>query len=884
MGLFSSDNTRNLKKLNKIAVKVEALEDKYASLTDEELRAQTDVLRERLKNGETTDDILPDAFAVCREASSRVLNMKHFHAQILGGIVLHQGRIAQMNTGEGKTLVATLPAYLNALTGKPVYVVTVNEYLAKTQAEWMSKLYNFLGLSVGVSLSNVSPEAKRLAYSCDITYVTNNELGFDYLRDNMVIDIKQRVLRELSYGIVDEVDSILIDESRTPLIISGRGMKSSDDYERADRFAKSLNENDYIINEEHKTIVLSDSGVEKAERFYNMENIGDVENMETNHYINNALKANYIMKLDSNYMVQDEEVIIVDEFTGRAMAGRRYSDGLHQAIEAKEGVKIREENKTIATITFQNLFRLFSKLSGMTGTAKTEETEFNKIYSLDVVVIPTNLPMIRKDYPDVIYKTNKAKVNAIVEEIVRVHETGQPILVGTTTIEKSEEISNALKLRKIKHHVLNAKSLQLEGELVAQAGRLGTVTVSTNMAGRGTDILLGGNPDFLAIKKLRDEGYDDNTINLARSYNQNKTDNVKVVEEKYNKYYKEFKEITDKEKEQVKALGGLYVLGTERHESRRIDNQLRGRAGRQGDPGVSVFYISLEDDLARRFGGETMRNMANRFKIADDVPFQLKILSKMIENAQKKIEIQNFAIRRELIQYDDVLNLQRKVIYEQRNQVLDGLDMRPQIVDFFRKTTDAIVYGYLDENKPYFEWDLDDINVELENGLLPKGTSLIDEKFVEDLDVDEVADKVYEYVMGLYNEKIAIADECNIDFSIVERLILLRVVDTLWIDHIDNMTLLRSDVSLRGYAQQSPVAVYKRDGMRMFDNMIEKIWHDVSCALLNVNIERAPQKPQPVAQPVFIQKTIVHDEPTIGRNDPCPCGSGKKYKNCCGNK
>ncbi len=880
MGLFSSDNTRNLKKLNKIAAKVEALEDKYAKLSDEELRAQTDILRERLKNGETTDDILPDAFAVCREASDRVLNMRHFHVQILGGIVLHQGRIAQMSTGEGKTLVATLPAYLNALTGKPVYIVTVNDYLAKTQAEWMSKLYNFLGLTVGVALANVSPEAKRIAYACDITYVTNNELGFDYLRDNMAVNKNQRVLRELSYGIVDEVDSILIDESRTPLIISGRGMKSSDDYIKADKFAKSLKSDDYIINEEHKTIVLSESGVAKAERYYGIDNISDVDNMEINHYINNALKACYIMKLDSNYMIQDGEIVIVDEFTGRAMAGRRYSDGLHQAIEAKEGVKIREESKTIATITFQNLFRLFHRLSGMTGTAKTEETEFNKIYSLDVVVIPTNLPMIRKDYPDVIYKTNKAKVNAIVEEIARVYETGQPILIGTTTIEKSEEISNALKARKIKHHVLNAKSLQLEGELVAQAGRLGSVTVSTNMAGRGTDILLGGNPDFLAVKKLRDEGYDDAQINLAKSYSNNKPEDIKQLEEKYNKYLNEFKAITDKEKEQVVALGGLYVLGTERHESRRIDNQLRGRAGRQGDPGVSVFYISLEDDLARRFGGEMMYKMAESFKIADDVPFQLKVLSKLIENAQKKIEIQNFSIRRELIQYDDVLNLQRMAIYEQRNKVLDGIDMRPQVLDFFRKTTDAIVYSYLDDNQPYFEWNLEELNIALEDRLLPKGTNLVTEEMVEDADVSDVADKVYDYVIEKYNEKIALAESYGINFSNFERLILLKVVDTLWTDHIDAMTILRSNVSLRAYGQQNPVAVYKREGMRMFDDMIERIWHDLSCALLNVNIERVPQVRSAI-EPIQVQKTVVKGA-TVGRNDPCPCGSGKKYKNCCG--
>jgi len=887
MGILSfilgSDNKRSLKKLEKIAVKVEALSDVYASKSDEELAKTTLVLKERLEAGETLNDILPDAYALVREASTRVLGKRHFHVQILGGIALHQGRIAQMRTGEGKTLCATLPAYLNALTGKGVHVVTVNEYLAKTQAEEISKLYNFLGVSVGIILSGMTEEDKRKAYNADITYGTNNEFGFDYLRDNMVITKDKRVQREFNFAIVDEVDSILIDEARTPLIISGAGMKSSDTYITADHFARNLFPDDYEINEKIKSIILTASGVEKAEKYFKIDNISDVENMELNHYINNALRARYIMVKDSNYMIQNNEIIIVDEFTGRAMPGRRYSDGLHQAIEAKEGVPIKNENKTLATITFQNFFRLYKKLSGMTGTAKTEEIEFNKIYNLDVVVIPTNKPMIRKDYPDIIYKTEKAKINAVVDEIERVHKTGRPILVGTVTIEKSEEISHALKLRKISHHVLNAKSLELEGELVAQAGRLGSVTVSTNMAGRGTDILLGGNPEFMARKKLKDEGYSEEQINLATSYATNKSEEILEIKTLYDKYYSEFKEITDKEKVQVVELGGLHILGTERHESRRIDDQLRGRAGRQGDPGSSVFYISMEDDLTRRFGGDTMLSLANSFKIADDVPFQLKMLSRGVESAQKRIEGQNFGTRRAVLQYDDVMNLQRFNIYAQRNEVLDGNDVHDQIVEMIKKSTAKAIINSVDADKPYFQWNLEDINHAIENKLLPKGTNLVTEEFVEDLEVNDLVEKVTNHIIEGYEEKIKNAIDLGVNFGEIERIILLRVVDMLWMDHIDAMSILKNEISLKAYGQQDPVAAYKRQGMYMFDNMIERIWDDVSAVLLNVDITKVPTPQKQPTNIITNEKTSqAKANNTAKRNDPCPCGSGKKYKNCCG--
>jgi preprotein translocase subunit SecA len=794
MGLFSffsSDNSRSIKKLEKTAKLVEDLSDKYKNMTDSELRATTGILKERLSKGETLNDILPDAYAVVREASTRVLNMRHFHVQIMGGIALHQGRIAQMRTGEGKTLVATLPAYLNALSGKGVHIVTVNEYLTKTQAEWMGRVYNFLGLTVGINLSGMSDEDKRKAYDCDITYTTNNELGFDYLRDNMVVRKDRRVQRGFNFAIVDEVDSILIDEARTPLIISGPGMKSSEQYVTADKFAKSLLPEDYEIQPKEKTIILTATGITKAEKYFKVENLSDVDNIELNHHINNALRAEYIMKLDSNYIVKDNEVVIVDEFTGRLMPGRRYSDGLHQAIEAKEGVKIQDENKTLATITFQNFFRLYHKLSGMTGTAKTEEVEFNKIYDLDVVVIPTNLPMIRVDEPDIIYKTEKAKVNAVVEEIKRLNEKGQPVLVGTVTIDKSEEISKALRAAKIKHNVLNAKNHELEGELVAQAGRKGAVTIATNMAGRGTDILLGGNPEFLAKKKLKELGYSDEQIYQATSIYNDSTAEIKEIAKLYHQYYDEFKKVTDEEKQEVIALGGLRIIGTERHESRRIDDQLRGRAGRQGDKGSSVFYISLEDDLIRRFGGEMLMRIANSFKIDDDVPFQVKMLSRSIESAQKKIEAQNFAIRRNLLEYDDVMNKQRMIIYGQRNAVLDGKEMGPEIADMYKEVVNDIITETIDSDKPYFDWDLKAINDALEARLLNKGTNLITEDFVNDCEVKDVCDKVYKYVQDMYNKKVADAKEIGFNFSELERVILLKVVDTLWMDQIDEMTVLK---------------------------------------------------------------------------------------------
>jgi preprotein translocase subunit SecA len=892
MGLFSffsSDNSRSIKKLEKTAKLVEDLSDKYKNMTDSELRATTGILKERLSKGETLNDILPDAYAVVREASTRVLNMRHFHVQIMGGIALHQGRIAQMRTGEGKTLVATLPAYLNALAGKGVHIVTVNEYLTKTQAEWMGRVYNFLGLTVGINLSGMSDEDKRKAYDCDITYTTNNELGFDYLRDNMVVRKDRRVQRGFNFAIVDEVDSILIDEARTPLIISGPGMKSSEQYVTADKFAKSLLPEDYEIQPKEKTIILTATGITKAEKYFKVENLSDVDNIELNHHINNALRAEYIMKLDSNYIVKDNEVIIVDEFTGRLMPGRRYSDGLHQAIEAKEGVKIQDENKTLATITFQNFFRLYHKLSGMTGTAKTEEVEFNKIYDLDVVVIPTNLPMIRVDEPDIIYKTEKAKVNAVVEEIKRLNEKGQPVLVGTVTIDKSEEISKALRAAKIKHNVLNAKNHELEGELVAQAGRKGAVTIATNMAGRGTDILLGGNPEFLAKKKLKELGYSDEQIYQATSIYNDSTAEIKEIAKLYRQYFDEFKKITDEEKQEVIALGGLRIIGTERHESRRIDDQLRGRAGRQGDKGSSVFYISLEDDLIRRFGGEMLMRIANSFKIDDDVPFQVKMLSKSIESAQKKIEAQNFAIRRNLLEYDDVMNKQRMIIYGQRNAVLDGKEMGPEIADMYKEVVNDLITETIDSDKPYFDWDLKAINDALEARLLDKGTNLITEDFVSDCEVKDVCDKVYKYVQDMYNKKVADAKEIGFNFSELERVILLKVVDTLWMDQIDEMTVLKNEIGLRAYGNRDPLVAYKEEGFEMFDSMIKKIRQDTCTVLLHINVEKVQMNPVVnKEQPIVTNKVDSADKApetskkVVNRNDPCPCGSGKKYKNCCG--
>lgn len=913
MGLFVSENKTQIKKLKKIADKVVELEDKYKEFSDEQLRACTQEFKDRLNAGETLNDILPEAFAVAREASTRVLNMRHFYVQILGGIALHQGRIAEMGTGEGKTLVETLPAYLNALTGKGVHIVTVNEYLAKRDAEWMGKIFKFLGLTVGVTLNSMNEKQKKLAYQADITYCTNNELGFDYLRDNMVVNKNMRVQRGLNFAIVDEVDSILIDEARTPLIISGRGNKSSDGYISAQKFAKTIKKDEDIeIDEKTKQINLTESGVAKAERFFHLDNLADIENIELNHYINNALKANFTMFRDDNYIVSKEgEVVIVDEFTGRIMPGRRFNAGLHQAIEAKEGVQIKDENQTLATITFQNFFRIYKKLSGMTGTAKTEEGEFRSIYNLDVVTIPPNKPKLRVDEADIVYVTEQGKIKAIIEEIKECQAKGQPVLVGTTTIDKSELISKALKQAGVKHVVLNAKNHEKESEIVAQAGRKGVVTIATNMAGRGTDILLGGNPEFMAKKKMVDLGYSDEEISYATAYNEVDDAKLNEAREKYTSLYNKFKEETDKEKEEVKALGGLHIVGTERHESRRIDNQLRGRAGRQGDPGSSVFFLSFEDDLVRRFGGDWFKRMALALRLDDSTPIQLKIISKRIEGAQKKIELQNFGIRKTVLKFDDVLNKQREIIYEERNKVIDGEPVHEQIMNMFPEQIAKICYRDLNDDKPYFEWDLTKINQDLEkgvgvNGFFEKDSNIVTEEFVEDCDVNDVVNKLTDIVVKRYNDRIAEATEYGYNFGDIERFILLKMVDVNWMSHIEDMQIMKNEIFARGFGNQDPVLAYKKDGAEMFENMIDKIRNMTCLFLLNTQIERPEPVQEMPAQPSYtvymtgkeltpeeraqankkkkpvVQQTVVNLEKKVGRNDPCPCGSGKKYKNCCG--
>lgn len=906
MGLFGNENKSQIKKLRKIADKVIALEDKYKEYTNEQLRACTDEFKNRYNVGESLNDLLPDAFAVVREAASRVLNMRHFYVQILGGIALHQGRIAEMATGEGKTLVATLPAYLNALTGLGVHVVTVNEYLAKRDAEWMGKVYKFLGLTVGVSLNGQSDEDKKKAYRADITYTTNNELGFDYLRDNMANNKNARVQRGLNFAIVDEVDSILIDEARTPLIISGRGGKSTDGYAIAQKFAKSLKKDvDVEIDIKTKQINLTEKGISKAEAFYHIDNLSDINNIEINHYINNALRANFIMHIDENYIVKDGEVIIVDEFTGRLSPGRRFSSGLHQAIEAKEGVDIKDENTTYATITFQNFFRLYKKLSGMTGTAKTEEGEFRTIYNLDVVIIPSNLPKQRIDYPDIMYITEKGKIQAIIEEIKECQEKGQPVLVGTINIDKSELISRALKHAGIKHQVLNAKNNERESEIVAQAGRKGTVTIATNMAGRGTDILLGGNPEFIAKKEMKDKGYTDEEISYATAFNYVDDEKLNIAREEYNKLYTKHKEITDKEKEEVKALGGLHIVGTERHESRRIDNQLRGRSGRQGDPGSSVFFLSLDDDLFKRFATEKLKKILAFFKIDDTTPIQMKTVAKQVEASQRKIELQNFSIRKTVLQFDDVMNKQREIIYSERNKVLDGEPVHDQILKMFPDIVAKSVYKIISDEKPYYEWDLAALNKELENGLLDKDSNTITEDFVEGCDTKDVIEKVLDIVLKKFEERHKEVEEIGINFEDIERNVLLRMVDINWMSQIEDMQIMKDEILARQFGQQDPVLAYKKEGFDMFDAMIEKIRESTCKILLNARIRQEPQAPAPEPakiiftgkeltpeeraaqkqkQKLQVQKTVYNDKPKAGRNDPCPCGSGKKYKNCCWDK
>lgn len=895
MGLFSffaeADNRKSIKRLQAIVEKVNANEQKFINMSDDELRGMTDVFRDRIKNNyETLDDILPEAFAVVREAGKRVLGMRHFDVQIMGGACLHQGRIAEMRTGEGKTLVATLPAYLNALEGKGVHVVTVNDYLAKRDAEWMGKIHRFLGLTVGVAISGMENKAKREAYNCDITYGTNNELGFDYLRDNMVTRAEDKVQRPLNFAIVDEVDSILIDEARTPLIISGRGGKSSEMYIQAQQFARSLKEDDYEIEEKKKAINLSETGVTKAERFFGVENLADVDNTELNHYINNALRANYIMKRDQDYIVDKGEVLIVDEFTGRVMVGRRYSDGLHQAIEAKEHVNVRSENKTMATITFQNYFRLYSKLSGMTGTAKTEETEFKGIYNLDVVTIPTNKPNARIDENDVVYKTVAAKLNAVVDDITSCYQKGQPVLVGTTTVEKSEEVSHLLRKAKIPHNVLNAKNHEREAEIIAQAGKKCAVTIATNMAGRGTDILLGGNPEYLALERMRKDGMSEEDVSAAVSYYNTDDENVLKAREIYRKYYDEFKIKTDEDKKEVISLGGLRIIGTERHESRRIDNQLRGRAGRQGDPGRTIFYLSMEDDVLRLFGGERMMAIANSLGADDDTPFSMGLLSRSIENAQRNIEGRNYDIRKQVLEYDNVMNQQRTIIYNERNRVLMGENIHDEILKMMRDEVDVIVADYTDPKKDWQEWDYENLNKEIERKLLPGDPEFLSEDRLNKWTLDEIKEQIFTAMMAYYDEKIAAAKEIGLDFSEVERVLLLRAVDFRWMDHIDQMDILRKEIGLKAYGNQDPVIAYKKDGFEMFEHMNANIQSDTVSMLMHVNIEKAPEREERKVELVMsggsenakAPKSTQAVSNKVGRNDPCPCGSGKKYKNCCG--
>lgn len=896
---------RELKRIYPIADSVMALEGEMEKKTDSELRAMTDIFKERLKNGETTEDILPEAFAVCREAAWRVLGMKHFRVQVIGGIVLHQGRIAEMKTGEGKTLVATLPAYLNALTGKGVHIVTVNDYLAKRDSEWMGKLYSFLGLSVGLIIHEKDNAERRAAYAADITYGTNNEMGFDYLRDNMVIYKENRVQRGHHYAIVDEVDSILIDEARTPLIISGMGDKSTALYDRADIFAKSLKcrrvvetdskeedeevygDVDYVVDEKAKTAVLTPEGVKKAERAFNVDNLTDPDNMTISHHINQAIKANGIMRRDKDYVVKDGQVIIVDEFTGRLMFGRRYSDGLHQAIEAKEGVKVENESKTLATITFQNFFRLYSKLSGMTGTAQTEEDEFQEIYKLDVVVIPTNKPLKREDLPDLIYKTEKAKFNAVIEEVVKAHEKGQPVLIGTVSIEKSEQLSAMLKRRGIKHNVLNAKMHEKEAEIIAQAGKKGAVTIATNMAGRGTDIVLGGNAEFLAKKEMERLGFTPEQIVQATGFAETDDEEVINARNTFRELNNKYKAEIEPEQKEVLEAGGLYIIGTERHESRRIDNQLRGRAGRQGDVGKSRFFLSLEDDLMRLFAADKINRIMEMVGFEEDEAIESKLVSNSIETAQQRVEGRNFDIRKHVLNYDDVNNQQREIIYKQRNDVLDDADLRPTILNMIRSVIENIITRNTGGAADAEEWQWDSIKEQLNEEFMPfdEGDYDFDAHDIDHMTVESLTEIMTEKAEERYKEREAMFGD---NMREVERVILLRVVDAKWMDHIDSMEQLRQGINLRAYAQRDPVIEYKFEAMDMFEEMIAVIKEETIKYLFHV-VPQSQIERQQVAKPVAenlggdgtVQKKPVVKSERVGRNDPCPCGSGKKYKHCC---
>ena len=882
--LFNMADKKELKKFNKIVDSIDSLEPKFESMSDKELKDMTNVFKERLANGETLDDILPEAFAVVREASKRVLGMRHYRVQLIGGIVLHQGRIAEMKTGEGKTLVGTAPVYLNALTGKGVHVVTVNDYLAKRDKEQMGKVYEFLGMTVGVIVHGQDPQTRRAQYQCDITYGTNNEYGFDYLKDNMVIHKEQMVQRELNYAIVDEVDSILVDEARTPLIISGPGDKSTHLYSDANTFILTLKPDDYEIDEKQKSVALTESGIQKAEVYFNVENITDIAHMELYHHINQALKAHTNMKKDVDYVVKDGEIIIVDEFTGRLMFGRRYSEGLHQAIEAKEGLRIQRESKTLATVTFQNYFRMYNKLAGMTGTAKTEEEEFKAIYKMDVVQIPTNKPVQRKDLSDAVYKNVVGKFNAVVEDIIERHKNKQPILVGTVSIENSELISQLLKRRGVKHEVLNAKYHDKEAEIIAQAGRLGAVTIATNMAGRGTDIVLGGNPTFLTKKEMKKLGYDESVINKVdaslEGIDREGNEELFAAGEKYEELYKKYKEETKAEQEEVMKAGGLAIIGTERHESRRIDNQLRGRAGRQGDPGSSRFYISLEDDLMRLFGSERISSVVEKIGLEEDMPIEHKMLTKSIEGAQKKVEGRNFGIRKHVLQYDDVMNKQREIIYAERRRVLEGENLQEQIENMIHSLIEEGVMSYSQDG-----FDAERFVEYMYNLFMPRGS--IEVSDIENLKTEQVIEKVFEIAMKIYNGK---EERIGSDrMREVERVVLLQAVDSHWIDHIDAMDQLRQGIGLRAIGQQDPVIAYTDEGFNMFNEMNAHIKEDTIKYLFNITIEEPVERKQ-VIDVDHLSSNVDEDansktvrkEDTTGRNDDCPCGSGKKYKKCCG--
>ena len=886
--LLTNSNDREIKRLMKTVDKIESLEPSMKALSDQQLKGKTMEFKNRYGAGESLDDLLPEAYAVVREAAVRVISQRHFNVQMIGGIVLHQGRIAEMKTGEGKTLASTLPAYLNALTGKGVHIVTVNDYLARRDSEWMGKIHRFLGLSVGLIVHDMEPAERRRSYGADITYGTNNEFGFDYLRDNMVIYREDMVQRELNFAIVDEVDSILIDEARTPLIISGAGDKSTDMYFRVDRFIVHLKpDQDYEKDEKDNTVNLTDGGLKKAEQYFSVENLADPENIELSHHINQALRAHVLMKRDRDYVVKDDQIIIVDEFTGRLMMGRRYSDGLHQAIEAKENVRVQRESKTLATITFQNYFRMYHKLSGMTGTAKTEENEFQSIYGLDVVVIPTNMPMIRKDLNDVVYLTEKGKFNAVVEEIARRHATGQPLLVGTISIETSEMLSDMLKRREIPHQVLNAKFHEKEAEIIAQAGKYNAVTIATNMAGRGTDIILGGNPELLARREMRQQGYSDEMLNEVTGFNETTDEELLEARKVYADLYQKYDRQARQEREQVVKLGGLHIIGTERHESRRIDNQLRGRSGRQGDPGSSRFYISLEDDLMRLFGSDRIKGIVSSLGMEEDQPIEHKLLSGQIEQAQKRVEGNNFDIRRNVLQYDDVMNTQREIIYKQRRSVLEGENLRDSIMDMVSTLIDSAVETYAGDASHPGDWNWKGLLTYLGKICIPPGTFNTDDEQIYDLtrptakeELMKIAEKVYrrqEEVNG--NERM----------REVERVITLRVVDQKWMDHIDAMDQLRQGIGLRAYGQRDPVQEYKLEGYEMFEEMVKNIQEEVVTLLFHVRVQSNVPKREKVAEPISAthgedgpKKPAVNRNRKIGRNDPCPCGSGKKYKNCCG--